>query len=129
MESELAIQAAAAAIGLSVHTLRYYERSGLIDPVPRTASGYRAYGEVHLAQLRAMKRLREVGMSIRQIAAFMTHYRAMEYEVCCELLQTHQILLTEQQAHTQGYLKQLNTKIQVFRTLVEEQVEQVAVNE
>jgi DNA-binding transcriptional MerR regulator len=39
----LTIEAAAGRTGISRHTLRYYERIGLLAPVGRTASGHRRY--------------------------------------------------------------------------------------
>jgi MerR family regulatory protein len=46
LETGLTIADAAKASGVSVHTLRYYERAGLIDGVDRAASGHRRYGEL-----------------------------------------------------------------------------------
>jgi DNA-binding transcriptional MerR regulator len=42
-EPALSIAEAAEASGLSVHTLRYYERTGLLEPVHRNGSGHRRY--------------------------------------------------------------------------------------
>ena len=42
-ERALSIAEAAEASGLSVHTLRYYERTGLLEPVRRNGSGHRRY--------------------------------------------------------------------------------------
>lgn len=111
----LPIQAAAEATGLSAHTLRYYERSGLIEAVPRAANGYRAYSARHIAQLRSLKHLRGVGMSIRQIERFMLHYRADEYAICYELLQAHQAELAAHLENTHVYLNLLDTKLRMFR--------------
>ena len=41
--SRVSIHDFAADVGLSVHTLRYYERIGLLDPVERAPSGHRRY--------------------------------------------------------------------------------------
>jgi DNA-binding transcriptional MerR regulator len=43
MATALTISDAARATGVSTHTLRYYERAGLLDPVDRAASGHRRY--------------------------------------------------------------------------------------
>ena len=45
METELTIQQVAARTGLSVHTLRYYERNGLLEPINRAANGHRRYSQ------------------------------------------------------------------------------------
>jgi len=69
MTTYLTIAEAALATGLTVHTLRYYEQIGLIDPVPRR-SGQRVYGEHELALLRFVVHMRATGMSMRQLAKF-----------------------------------------------------------
>ena len=45
MDEELTIQQAADQTGLSLHTLRYYERIGLIPPIRRAPNGHRRYSE------------------------------------------------------------------------------------
>lgn len=42
-ETTLTIQQVAEATGLSVHTLRYYEKAGLLAPVARNEGGHRRY--------------------------------------------------------------------------------------
>jgi len=43
-EPSLTIREAPARTGITVHTLRYYERIGLVQPVARARSGHRRYG-------------------------------------------------------------------------------------
>lgn len=67
----LTIAEAAAATGLSAHTLRYYERDGLLlDAVERDASGRRRYTERDLGWLHLLTRLRATGMPIREIRGY-----------------------------------------------------------
>jgi DNA-binding transcriptional MerR regulator len=54
----------AARTGLSVHTLRYYERIGLLDRVPRDGGGRRAFGPDDLGWLDLLTKLRRTGMPI-----------------------------------------------------------------
>ncbi|QBI54564.1 MerR family transcriptional regulator [Streptomonospora litoralis] len=63
----LTVSEAAERSGLTIDTLRYYERIGLIDPVPRSASGQRLYGEPELERLELVNRLRGTGMSIQEM--------------------------------------------------------------
>src|SRR5260221_4737647 len=70
MDSELSIQQAAEVTGLSAHTLRYYERVGLLDGVGRAESGHRRYAATDLAWLDLLMRLRATGMPIRQMQEF-----------------------------------------------------------
>ncbi len=70
MSQELNIQKVAHVTGLSVHTLRYYEKIGLLDLVVRTSSGYRHYTEADLSWIEFLKRLRETGMPIATMQKF-----------------------------------------------------------
>jgi len=64
------IAEAARATGLSVHTLRYYERIGLIGRVGRTSNGRRAYTEDDVWWLGFVALLATTGMPIRDLVAF-----------------------------------------------------------
>jgi DNA-binding transcriptional MerR regulator len=55
--------------GVTAHTLRYYERIGLVD-VPRDAAGRRRYGEAEVARIVFVTRLRLTAMPIRDIQAY-----------------------------------------------------------
>ena len=47
--------------GLSAHTLRYYEKIGLLSAVERTDSNHRRYSERDVAWINFIKRLKEIG--------------------------------------------------------------------
>lgn len=53
--------------GVNIQTLRYYERRGLLDEPPRSASGYRAYPAATVAVVRFVKRAQEHGFSLDEI--------------------------------------------------------------
>lgn len=65
MIEEVSIAEAAVRSGLSIDTLRYYERIGLIDPPARDAGGRRQYTADDLGWIEFLTRLRTTGMSIR----------------------------------------------------------------
>ncbi|MFC4004510.1 MerR family transcriptional regulator [Prauserella oleivorans] len=56
--------------GLSVDTLRYYERIRLLDPPARDQAGRRVYSDADLAWLRFLTRLRTAGMPIRRMREY-----------------------------------------------------------
>ena len=58
----------AAATGVGVEALRFYERRGLLGRPARTASGYRAYDEGVLERLAFIKRAQSIGFSLDEIA-------------------------------------------------------------
>ncbi|MEL6346537.1 MAG: MerR family transcriptional regulator [Myxococcota bacterium] len=53
--------------GVNVQTLRYYERRGLLDPPPRTPSGYRIYAMDTVRLVRFIKRVQELGFSLTDV--------------------------------------------------------------
>ncbi len=53
--------------GTNVETIRYYERTGLLPPPARSASGYRLYRADHLKRLNFIRRGRALGFSIGKI--------------------------------------------------------------
>lgn len=56
--------------GLSVHTLRFYEKEGILRHVERTASGRRVYGEDSVACLIGVLCLKQGGLTLAQIKEF-----------------------------------------------------------
>lgn len=61
--------------GVSIDTLRYYERIGLIDPVERAPNGHRRYRDIDLLRVDFLKRLRATGMSISAMQHYVNLYR------------------------------------------------------
>lgn len=66
MES-LSIGTLARRAGVSIDTVRYYERGGLLAPKTRLASGYRRYGELEVARLRFIRRAQALGFTLKEI--------------------------------------------------------------
>lgn len=67
MKSGMTIGEAARAAGVSVDTIRYYERRGLIPRARRSSSGYRQYGEDVIRRLRFIQNAQTLGFSLREI--------------------------------------------------------------
>ncbi len=65
------IKEAAERMGVTTHTLRYYDREGLLPHVERTAGGIRRFSEEDLEGLALINCLKATGMSISQIKSFM----------------------------------------------------------
>ena len=86
--------------GVSVHTLRYYEKIGLLDPVDRAESGHRRYTEADLTRMNFLKRLRATGMPISQ----MQHYVALFRDGDDTMRERREML----EAHRQEVLAQID---------------------
>jgi DNA-binding transcriptional MerR regulator len=73
---ELTISEAAVRTGLTRHTLRYYERDGLMLGVGRAGSGHRRYSERDLGWIELITKLRATGMPIREVRRYAELVRA-----------------------------------------------------
>ena len=114
---EMTISEAAAAAGVSAHTLRYYERVGLLDAVARGDSGHRRFGAADLERVRFIGYLRNTGMPIRRIRRFVDLYREGEHTVPerLELLQRHRESVRAELDETQRNLAAIERKIRIYR--------------
>jgi MerR family copper efflux transcriptional regulator len=61
----------AAAAGVAVDTVRFYERRGLLPAPPRTTSGYRQYDDDALDRLRFILRAKDLGFTLAEIDGLM----------------------------------------------------------
>ena len=113
----LSISQAAATTGVSAHTLRYYERAGLLDPVDRAESGHRRYAEEDLARIQFLSKLRSTGMPIRQIREYAELIRRGDdtHEARLALLEAHRDAVRAQLAETERNLELIDYKIDFYR--------------
>jgi DNA-binding transcriptional MerR regulator len=118
----LSIAEAARRTGTSVHTLRYYERAGLVvTPVDRTSSGRRRYQQLDLDWITICTRLRATGMPIREIRRYAQLVSAgygNEQERLA-LLEAHRDAVTAKISELRQNLKLIDHKIDVYRGRLE----------
>jgi DNA-binding transcriptional MerR regulator len=117
MSMTLTISDAARASGVSAHTLRYYERAGLLDPVDRAGSGHRRYAEEDLARIEFLTRLRSTGMPIRQIREYTDLVRRGEdtNESRMAMLEAHRDAVRAHLEETERNLELIERKIDIYR--------------
>ncbi|HET8942319.1 MAG TPA: heavy metal-responsive transcriptional regulator [Rudaea sp.] len=65
--THLPIGAVAKRASVSIDTIRYYEREGLLPPARRRASGYRDYDAAAIARLRFIRRAKTLGFTLEEI--------------------------------------------------------------
>jgi DNA-binding transcriptional MerR regulator len=119
VSTEMTIAEAAERSGLSAHTLRYYERIGLIHPVDRGTNGHRRYGRDDLEWLDLLIKLRTTGMPIRQMVEYAelvrqgpetaTRRRAM--------LERHRAEITARMAELEDTAAVLDRKIAMYQEM------------
>ena len=114
----MSIAEAARRTGVSVHTLRYYERAGLIvTTVDRTAGGRRRYKQLDLDWITICTKLRATGMpikTIRRYARLVSAGHGNEQQRLA-LMEAHRAALTAKLAELQENLKLIDHKIDVYR--------------
>jgi DNA-binding transcriptional MerR regulator len=117
-QAGLSIAEAARRTGVSVHTLRYYERAGLVvTPVDRTHSGRRRYQQQDLNWITVCTKLRATGMpikTIRRYAQLVSAGPGNEQERLA-LMETHRADVTAKLTELQENLKLIDHKIDVYR--------------
>jgi DNA-binding transcriptional MerR regulator len=104
----LSIGEVAARTGIPIETLRFYDRSGLLGDLPRTAGGHRVFDEISLGLLDVVVRLRRTGMPVEDVRTFVDRVRAdRDRAGRIELLRSHQ-------ARVRAQLEQLTADLAVI---------------
>ena len=98
---------------ISAHTIRYYERIGLIPPVPRTRGGLRDYGEESCGWIQLMKCMRAAGVQIEALIEYVDLFQQGDATLDARkaLLVEQRDQLVSRMAEMQASLDLLNQKI------------------
>lgn len=98
---------------ISADTLRYYERIGLIPPVPRSKSGIREYDEASCGWVELMKCMRAAGVQIEALIEYVALFRQGDgtLDARKNLLIEQRDRLVERMEDMQRSLDRLNDKI------------------
>ncbi|WP_104987514.1 MerR family transcriptional regulator [Sorangium cellulosum] len=115
----LTIAEVAAATGTSAHTLRYYERIGLIRSVSRARSGHRRYGPEDVRWVEFLRKLQATGMPIRRMLAYAALVRRGEGTLAERraLLEAHRDDVAAKLAEQQAHLAIIERKVEYYREL------------
>ena len=105
---------------ISAHTLRYYEKIGLLKQIERNSSGHRYFTQKDVVWVEFIKRLKETGMPLKQILKY-ADLRAIGISTSglrMQILEEHALMLEEKIAEEQSHLQMLKTKIQHYSKIV-----------
>ena len=106
---------------ISADTLRYYERIGLIPPVPRSKSGIRDYDEESCGWIEMMKCMRKAGVQIEALIEYVTLFRQGDDTADARkaILVEQRDQLVDRMADMQASLDRLNQKIENYERILE----------
>ncbi|ADD40243.1 MerR family transcriptional regulator [Stackebrandtia nassauensis] len=117
------IAEAARLTGMSAHTLRWYERIGLVTDVHRNHSGERRYRNDDLRWLGFVSRLRQTGMPVAEMVRYAELMRAGEHTSAerRDMLLAHRERLRAQLAELRSFETVLDFKIEHYDTVCREE--------
>ncbi len=121
---KLTIQEVAKATGLTAHTLRYYERIGLIHPINREENTRRCYTADDVGWIDFLLKLRAIGMSIKDMQQYAELQRQGDATLP-ERVEMLKALRDKVESHIDEmnqHLKLIYYKIDYYQKVVEEQM-------
>jgi len=104
-------------VGLSAHTLRYYEKIGLIKNIQRNTSGHRSYTKKEVDWVGFIVRLKETGMALENILQYaeLREVGVMTVFERQQLLERHKERLKAHIVLQQNHLEALDRKIDLYK--------------
>ncbi|MCI8469107.1 MAG: MerR family transcriptional regulator [Eggerthellaceae bacterium] len=107
--------------GVSADTLRYYERIGILQDIPRNSSGIRDYTEANCKTVEFVKCMRDAGMSIESLTEYMDLFYRGD-----ETMERRKAILRDQRedirrriADLEDALSRLDYKIEHYEDVME----------
>ena len=120
MESpeQLSVAEAATRVGLTAHTLRWYEQVGLLDPISRDGAGRRRYRDSDVARLVFLNRLRSTGMPVKDMLRYVQLVREgpATADARRDLLHAHRERVLNRMADLRRDLDAIDFKIKLDET-------------
>lgn len=110
--------------GISVETIRYYEKESLLKEPERKESGYRQYKQEAIARLSFIQQAKELGFSLKEIGELLS-IRSDENNLCNEVKQ----LAQEKLDNIESKLKLLQRMRKSLKKLVDDCPGQALLNE
>ncbi len=102
--------------GIGIHTIRFYEKQGLIRKPEKDLSGHRNYRPKDIELLNWIVCMKNSGMPLSRIQRYSAAFYQEENDVCLTLLTEHLAHLNEQQLNLQHYIAVTKKKITRLKT-------------
>ncbi|MCY1718692.1 MerR family transcriptional regulator [Microbacterium sp. SL62] len=119
VDEPVTISVAADLLGITVDTIRYYEKEGIAPAPDRGPDGWRRYDTAALSWLAGTVMLRGTGMSVQEMREYAAAYRAgADHAERLALLEQHHSAVLAQQAEVQRHLAALERKIKAYRQTI-----------
>src|SRR5688572_21729186 len=121
-KDNLTVQEVAQATGLSAHTLRYYERIGLIHPIDREENTRRCYTADDVGWIEFLLKLRATGMSIKDMQKYAELQRQGDETLPerVEMLKSLRDNVEARMSELNEHLKLIYYKIEIYQEIIEE---------
>lgn len=106
---------------VTVDTLRYYEREGLLDVIERTDGGQRRYTSHDVAWVQLLRCLRVTALPIREMRRFAELMRIGDAAIPqrVALLEEHRVTVVEQMDELQAALTRIDEKLSHYRSFLD----------
>lgn len=106
--------------GLSVHTLRYYEKEGLLPFVRKNGAGLRVYADTDLGWLEMIECLKATGMTLKGIKQYIDWYIEGDSTLVnrLEMFKNQKIKIEEQMSELQRHMNKIEYKIKLYSEAV-----------
>ena len=111
---------AAQKMGLTAHTLRYYEKEGLLPFVKKTSSGLRVFSDTDIGWLEMIECLKGTGMPLKGIKQYIDWYIEGDstLEKRLDMFEKQKLKIEEQMRELQRHMDKINYKIAYYRELI-----------
>ena len=106
--------------GLSTHTLRYYEKEGLLPFVKKSGSGLRIFSDSDLGWLAMIECLKETGMPLKGIKQYIDWFIEGDSTLQnrLDMFRAKKTHIEEQIAQLQKHMEKINYKIKLYEEAV-----------
>lgn len=108
--------------GLSVHTLRYYEKEGLLPFIKKNSAGLRVFSDSDLGWLELIECLKATGLHLKGIKQYIDWYIEGDstLQQRLDMFKQQKIRVEQQMAELQKHMNKINYKIELYTKAVKD---------